>query len=81
MKKVLKNLAPIIDEFKEPNGICLASGKTMFITQSDAHEAMRARIRKVHIGLRVYPCDSCDCYHLTSQVAVKDKPTYVTRKR
>lgn len=47
--------------------IVCRSGKTMFTSQAAAAASRKARRNKGH-RMRVYLCDDCHCWHLTTKV-------------
>lgn len=51
--------------YKTPVSYCPLSGKVMF-DKKGAQTAANERLRKDHEELRIYPCPTCNHWHLTS---------------
>lgn len=63
----------IVDEFEEP-----CNGKITYRSEKHARRCREAVYHKRNTKLRVYQCDECFGWHLTSSVGV-DKPLYEDR--
>ena len=52
---------------KEQRPFCVISGKVCFDKKSAA-TAKNSRYHEDHTELRIYPCNHCSAWHLTSQL-------------